>query len=307
MAIELREDDGGIAALVDPERGGAITSISLPDGRQVLSTVTAAMRDRIAGAAGTDPSRESEARWMLASSGGWEVMAPNAGAAGKLCGLDYPFHGTAGRSQWRIREVSRRETHMSTDSPIGLHSARRIRLTSASCTVTEELRNGAGAPRAAAWGSHLAFGQDMLKGNVEIDCNVRVLGGALHGTDQPSGVLERWVRHPCAGSSGLVYLDARVARGEVRLVNESQRVRATVRWDPSVYPYLWIWGECGGTTGWPWFGEARALGIEPVSSWPAAGVPALQRTTRTHVILDQGEGLSATVCLELDWRDNAEV
>jgi hypothetical protein len=49
---------------------------------------------------------------------------------------------------------------------------------------------------------------------------------------------------------------------------------ATVRveWDVAVLPYLWLWHEFGETTGYPWWGRAYVVGVEPFSSYPTNGL-----------------------------------
>ncbi|MBB4662833.1 DUF4432 family protein [Conexibacter arvalis] len=43
-------------------------------------------------------------------------------------------------------------------------------------------------------------------------------------------------------------------------------------WDRATLPWLWLWQELGATDGWPWFGDAWVVGLEPCSSQPTNGL-----------------------------------
>jgi hypothetical protein len=45
-------------------------------------------------------------------------------------------------------------------------------------------------------------------------------------------------------------------------------------WDVSVLPHLWLWQELGADKGWPWYGRAYVVGLEPFSSHPTDGIAA---------------------------------
>jgi hypothetical protein len=46
-----------------------------------------------------------------------------------------------------------------------------------------------------------------------------------------------------------------------------------VSWDRAAYPYLWTWQVYGGAWGYPYYGRAYALALEPFSS-PAGTLTA---------------------------------
>lgn len=288
--IELSGGPGGLNARLDPRKGAAIVSLRLHDGRELLWQITEKLRSRFEDVSPSLPKSEgvrSQIGWMDGSLGGWEVMAPNAGDFGVVDGVDYPFHGTAGRSSWAVEQTKRSEAQVFVDLPEHALTARRhIRLDGSRCSVTESLANIGDTDRVVAWGSHLAFGGQLLVGELELKFDGELLGGSANGSPADIESLKASLRKPVEGQRILAYLEASGSTGWAQLLNKDQALTATVEWDALTFPYLWIWIELGGTQDWPWFGSARALGLEPASSWPAVGVERLPGNTGTQVVLE---------------------
>ncbi|CAN5319289.1 hypothetical protein BH10ACT7_BH10ACT7_14550 [soil metagenome] len=293
MSLELR-GGGGLTAVIDEQRGAAVVSLTVPDGRSVLSAVSVETRRRLIDEAPVDAD-PSQLSWMGESRGGWEVMAPNAGGAG---GVDarYEFHGTAGRIPWRVAQ------HDGSSAVLDAHAddwafGREIRVTDRALEVTEVLQTSRSRP--AAWGSHLAFGGDLLDGPLTLTLPGRAVAGTVDGESADGAALAELLKQPHRIGSALAYIDCE-GDGRARLSNGAQGISATITWDARVLPFLWVWIELGGTTGWPWFGAVRALGIEPVSAWPADGTAALVAAGR-ELTIEAREPRVATVRVELDW------
>ena len=62
-------------------------------------------------------------------------------------------------------------------------------------------------------------------------------------------------------------------------------------WDADVFPVACLWQEFGRTAGFPWFGRGYALAIEPNTSWPAAGIATVARTSGTQRCLQPGAAI----------------
>lgn len=288
----------GLTAEIDVARGGAVTSITLPCAKQILSTVPDDLRRRVVvDAPPGDRAHHSKVGWIAASKGGWEIMAPNAGDAGRIDDLWFDFHGTAGRVPWRITTAGPDRIQIETDCPLTSHE-RVVQVGDTACTITERITSTSSQVQPFAWGSHLAFGQDLTSEDVRIELPGAVVGGDLDGVIVPPDALAEWVKRPLTGHSALAFVDTQ-GRGRARLTNRSG-LAATVEWDAHVFSYAWVWVELGGTTGWPWYGELRAIGIEPVSVWPASGVPALFSARRAPE-LRPGETVASEVRLSLEW------
>lgn len=284
-----------------------MVSLALADGRQLLWAKSPAVRERLWDVPGADhgehavdPVLLSQRDWSLGSGSGWEVMAPNAGEPGRIGPLDYPFHGSAGRGEWEVSETRASYAVLQREDPmLGFRFDRRLELGPTHCLVDESLTNVSAEARAAAWGSHLAFGQDMLDGGCELELPGEVLAGTLDGRTRTPVELAAWLARPTEGSAALVFLGCEPGTQVASVRNQSQGVVARVSWDAAVFPYLWVWVELGGTQGWPWFGAVRALGVEPLSSWPDVGVAQLRQLNGTQVELAAGQRLVGQVRLEV--------
>ncbi|WP_150954630.1 hypothetical protein [Microbacterium testaceum] len=44
-----------------------------------------------------------------------------------------------------------------------------------------------------------------------------------------------------------------------------------ISWDVAAHPFLWLWLQ-NGDPGFPWFGRARMIGLEPQRAWPFDGL-----------------------------------
>ncbi|PZF79430.1 DUF4432 domain-containing protein, partial [Jiangella anatolica] len=51
--------------------------------------------------------------------------------------------------------------------------------------------------------------------------------------------------------------------------------------------------------GFPWYGNAYVVALEPATSWPDAGVSGVRSTTGTQITIGPGEERTATVTLTL--------
>ena len=60
--------------------------------------------------------------------------------------------------------------------------------------------------------------------------------------------------------------------GWCAITNEPRGVGVALHWDPSRFPHAWLWQELQATAGFPWFGRARVLGIEPANVLPDHGL-----------------------------------
>lgn len=64
------------------------------------------------------------------------------------------------------------------------------------------------------------------------------------------------------------------AAGWYEVERPDLRLRIRVEWDREQLPYLWFWQEFGASTGYPWYGRAYVIGLEPFSSYPTSGLAA---------------------------------
>ena len=56
--------------------------------------------------------------------------------------------------------------------------------------------------------------------------------------------------------------------GRYSLTNHNHGLRFSMSWDKELFPILWAWAPYGGAAGYPWYGRAYALALEPWSAIP---------------------------------------
>jgi hypothetical protein len=60
--------------------------------------------------------------------------------------------------------------------------------------------------------------------------------------------------------------------GWYRVETQSKSMAVEVRWDNTLFPYLWYWQEYGYSKEAPWYGKHYNIGLEPFSSYPTSGI-----------------------------------
>ena len=79
--------------------------------------------------------------------------------------------------------------------------------------------------------------------------------------------------------------------GWYAITNQDQRAGFAMRWDASVFRYLWLWQEFANTKGFPWWGRTYTMALEPWTSYPTLGLPeAIQR--QSQITLQPGQTLA---------------
>lgn len=300
MSIPLSSLDSRTHATIEPNRGGAVTHLFC-DATQFLWEKPIG-DERLRREAPKTREAQSEMAWMDHSTGGWEILAPNAGTAADFQGIEIPFHGLAGRLPWTVDSSDDSSASLSCLMPEPhFRSSRRIELLpDGLCELRETLEYLGHGEHPAIWGSHLAFGGDFIGGPVMLSHNGSIVGGELNGcsdTQEISALLERQaISAPCAG---LVFLDFGRKEPVVSLTNLETGGRAVLKWDEAVFPFAWLWIEMQGTEGWPWFGVNRAIGIEPMSSWPAVGLAGAIRYGAPVERFETAQSRTAVIQLQL--------
>jgi hypothetical protein len=68
--------------------------------------------------------------------------------------------------------------------------------------------------------------------------------------------------------------------GWYALLDPKKQVGFGMVWDAKLFPYLWIWRNFTRKGGFPWYGGARAIAVEPFTSFPKA----VSKGGRMHTI-----------------------
>ncbi len=311
----IRSDE--LEATVSPGFGGGITRLRhLPTGADLLwRTPWAEDTPRPP----TDRTLGVHA-WVRHSRGGWQVLLPNGGDACDHKSVRHGFHGEASVIPWTVSASSpdgpdARAVMLTaglTTAPLDIE--RTITVSGADLIVRERVTNRSSRPADVIWTHHPGLGGDLLAGTVTVGTNARTITlddrAAVAGIDAAPGDQGRWplvgsgtrpadLRRPAEGNALLGYLSGFDGRPWVSVRRDDRSLGVRLAWDGRTFPYCWLWQELGGTTGPPWHGQVRVLGIEPSTSWPGQGLAHVASTTGTTFRIDGRRSISTSITLSV--------
>ncbi|MBC8164083.1 MAG: DUF4432 family protein [Roseiflexaceae bacterium] len=251
--------------------------------------------------------------------GGWQEILPNGGAPATHRGVEYGQHGEVCLVPWACEvledspeRVSLRCTVRALRTPLRLERIMTLEHGRAVLTFDERLINEAAEPLDVMWGHHIAFGLPFLTEGATIATSARqvVVERDMDGftprraqVDQRrlwpnvvganGGPLDLSVVPPRETASGreMAYLSEFDGAAWYAITNPATTIGVAVRWDSAVFRYLWLWQELGSGRGYPWWGRAYTVALEPWTSMPTAGLA--EATARgTQLVLQPGQIVS---------------
>lgn len=273
----------------------------------------------------TDP----RASFLDVYPGGWQEILPNAGAPSSVFGTRFDQHAEISAVPWDVALVEDTESSVSIrfsvrlqKMPLFLVKALRLHAGEATLHVSETLTNESDLPVQVMWGQHIAFGRPFLVpgARIRLPEGIEIMphpepiaSGGRRVSDRPGATwphahgsnrqpLDLSAVPPPGTPSDIVYLTG-FPDGWYGIARPSDQVGLRVAWDSATFPYLWYWQEFGATTGYPWYGRAYMIGLEPMSSYPTNGLgeaitngtalslaPREERQTwyRVEVMTDEG-------------------
>lgn len=277
--IVLRSTD--LLALVDPAHGAEVLDlVHLPTGRRLLGRPPFA----------TEPPRAGdlpEDVWTASYRGGWQIVAPNAGAPCTVSGAGHGFHGRASNDPWETVSAGERSASFRWRGH-GLQLTRTLELAGSTLTVRVEARGAADDPAPLVVLEHLALGLELLEPEVEIELPPGVAyelsesdGPPLPPADAPNwpevllldGSRERADRWALDRPRSRLLTVAELPEGRARVRNTRTGAAVELTWDTEWLRHLWLWHEAreyGGV----WRGQAELLAIEPTSVSHPLGLAA---------------------------------
>jgi galactose mutarotase-like enzyme len=284
--LRLEAPSGAFVAEIDPV-GARIASL-----RPASSNVDFLLHTPWEGEdwTGGFESTNSSAEWHRRYPGGWHTLVPHAGDSRILDGVEHPFHGEAGWRPWRVSAFSAASATLRIELRTApLRVTRTISLTDTGVTVSQTVENRSVRPVSFTWTEHPAFGDVLIDPNSTLTI-------AGHSVD---------TLFPAAGktSSGFRTFrasdpDSAALSGTAELASPETGWRARLRWDPSIFPYVYVWQEHRDSQGFPWWGGVNTVGIEPASRPYSLGDEDLDRLGPLVV---EGEGtLTAWLALDVE-------
>ena len=265
---------------IDDALGGEITQIEF-DGFDLLAYNDWSKPQEIALNTLLSPARQA---WLTNYLGGWQFLVPNAGSECEVDGVSHPFHGEWSRTHVSIVEHSEVSVRMRATMQTSIVVEREISLESdpARIQLTTTLKNESDEQTSFIWGEHPAFiahpGDriDMPSAPVA-DSDGVSLGNwpALRGTSSLDVVTAESPHES-------VHYVTNVSSGWAAL--RRSEVGVALAWDSRDFPHVWLWRE-NGSPGFPFFGQASLIAIEPASTWPGMGLGEARKRGQAFTLL----------------------
>ncbi|TMR10189.1 DUF4432 family protein [Nonomuraea turkmeniaca] len=248
-------------------------------------------RDHLQGAA------DDVAQFIDHYEGGWQEIFPSGGAPSEYRGARLAQHGEVSGLPWSYEvaadseeEVAVRLRVRTRRLPYLVEKVFRLRSGTAALEIESLATNDSPVPLHAMWGQHIVYGPPFLRpgARIRLPEGVQVIPHAT--AINPAGRRVRaggpwtWPKVPAerggatdlsvvqepGSPSDIVYLTG-FDEGWYELLGD---IGIRVEWEASLLPYLWMWQELGASTGYPWWGRAYTVGLEPFSSMPTDGLAA---------------------------------
>ncbi len=233
-------------------------------------------------------------------SGGWNEVLPNGGPLVTYKGAELGQHGEVSLIPWEYAiledspdRVSVRLWVRPLRTPFFLEKTLSLESDRAVLTLDERLVNEGGEAMHAMWGQHIAFGRPFLEEGAVIDAPAGkfIVHDAMPGYEprrfqpgrtvgwplvpSPVGGVEDASRVPAFGemqAQEMAYL-AELSDGWYAITNPRRKVGFGVRFDHTLYRYIWYWQQLGNIAqGYPWWGRVHTTALEPWTSYPTGGL-----------------------------------
>jgi hypothetical protein len=244
---------------------------------------------------GGAPSTDFFDRW----TGGWFEVVPNGGGLSSYHGAEFGQFAETINIPWEHRVL--RDDPQEVSVALWVQTYRMPFLVQKTLTVKsgvpalflqERVTNQGCEAVDLMWGHHPVVGEPFLDETCRLyapQSKVEVFH-AEDGPDHRMGLhqVSDWpmVKDRDGAPMDMTRLPPRSTRsmdncylkefqeGWVAVVKPGTRTGFGLAWDASLFRYAWIWQALGGGIGYPWFGRAYCMGIEPWSSYPCSGLQA---------------------------------
>ncbi|MEP7048120.1 MAG: hypothetical protein ABI949_15625 [Ilumatobacteraceae bacterium] len=269
-----------LVVTLDEALGGEIRQIAF-DGDALLAYYD---WDAPVGSSQSRTYGDAKLDWLSEYRGGWQLLAPNAGAACVVDGVPLPFHGEWSRTMVDVRDESPSGVSMRAGTRLPFVVQRRVQVLDGPprVRITTTIENVTDDARPFIWGEHPAFlaspGDriDLPAGPV-IDAADPTAPSMMWpgSTAEQCGIDEVPTTRPL---ESVHYLADRPA-GWAAL--RRTHIGVALIWDLADFPHLWLWREIG-SIGFPFFGRTSIVALEPASSWPGDGLAAAVARGQAH-------------------------
>jgi galactose mutarotase-like enzyme len=256
--------------------------------------------------------------------GGWQESLPagngTPGAGNARLGL----HGEVSSQPWDVRLLDDRQARVAVEfsvrgrrTPFWLRRTMVLESGLPFVRLEETLVNEGEEPVPYLWGHHPAFGPPFLAAGciLELPAAPVTVSPGLPRPRLAAGTYDAWPALRTADGAATdasrlpgkeartvdtLYLDltalgraGRPGRAYAALRNPALGTGVALEWDPAVFPYVWSWQVFGGAYGYPFYGRAHLVAIEPFSA-PIGSLDDALRHGHART-LGAGEALSTVL------------
>lgn len=224
--------------------------------------------------------------------GGWQEIIPGGGPFNYL-GAEMGHHGEACLIPWDFtiekdepEEVCIRLSCKTIRFPFIIKKDIKIKKESNIIEINETLINESPDELEFMWGQHPAFGEPFIEEGCIINtpakkfiatgkklfpnsCFNEYFSGTWPFTETDNGAQIDLSIIPSkeADISDLFYLSG-LDEGWYAITNPRIKVGIGFMWDLELFPYLWYWKVCKGSSGYPLFNRTYNIALEPWTSFP---------------------------------------
>jgi len=251
--------------------------------------------------------------------GGWQEIFPNGGTHCKYKNVELGQHGEVSIIPWACRiekdspeEVSAKMWVRTHRTPFYIEKTMTLRKNEAVLRIDEKIINEGEEEMEFMWGHHPAFGRPFLNSDCKIFCPAgkvevqaplfceqsRLKPGAVYdsfpvikdkdGNDYDLSLIPK----PEVKTSEMCYLKD-LEDGWYAIADTRRNVGFGMKWDRSVFPYVWLWEVFKGNYGFPWYGRTYNVALEPWTSYPGGMDNAMKKGTTKK--MEAGESIETTL------------
>lgn len=244
-------------------------------------------------------SQDSVCNYIDLYSGGWQEIIPNGGPSCTYKGAELGMHGEVVNVPWsynvvedNLKEISICFYVTTRRSPYTLEKRITIKEYESIIYFEETLSNNGDEDMELMWGQHPTIGKPFLDEHCHIITSARqgiIDGPAKDFKSQrlepgqtfvwPKGISGNneeidFSKVPGEESktADMIYLTDFSGEAFYEVVNTKRQLAFGMKWDKSVFPYIWLWQVCNGADGYPWYGQTYNMAIEPWTSYPSKGL-----------------------------------
>lgn len=292
--------DGEHALTLIPEKGSDIVSLRhIPSDTEFLWTTPNGLR------------RDTPSKSFIDNyEGGWQELFPTGGPPLMFRGAEMPKHGEVFSLAWNVvaTEATRDRASITLEvktvrSPFHIKKTITLHAGTGMIEIDETATNRGEEDLPVMWGHHPAFGGNFLDGSCKIDAPARRVWSYALPENELTGQFEvnvsgEWpllknkrgqmvdvseIAPPTARTADMLFIGD-FEDDWFAITNRDKKVGVALLFDRTVFPLFWYWRMLGGGTGYPWYGRAYAVALEPFTTAPDPAVTDIAHLKNTLII-----------------------